>query len=45
MEINGFTITPDSIMIAKTVDGVYPILVIAKDDRYVTDDAFVVILD
>lgn len=45
MEINGFTITPDSVMIAKTVDGACSILVIAKDDRDVTDDAFVVILD
>lgn len=32
-------------MIAKTVDDACPILVIAKDDRDVTDDAFVVILD
>jgi hypothetical protein len=45
MEINGFTITPDSVIIAKTVDSACPILVIAKDDRDVTDDAFVVILD
>lgn len=45
MEINGFTITSDSVMIAKTVDGACPILVIAKDNKDVTDDAFVVILD
>ncbi len=35
----------DSVMIAKTVNDACPILVIAKDDRDVTDDAFVVILD
>ena len=35
----------DSVMISKTVDGACPILVIAKDDRDVTDDASVVILD
>lgn len=39
MEINGFTITSDNVMIAKTVDGACSILVIAKDDRDVTDDA------
>lgn len=33
------------VMIAKTVDGACLILVIAKNDRDVTDDAFVVILD
>lgn len=43
MEINGFTIAPDSVMIAKAVDGACPILVIAKDDRDVTDDAFVIL--
>ena len=32
-------------MIAKTVDGACPILVIAKDDKDVVDDVFVVILD
>lgn len=39
MNKDGFEITPDSAMIAKTVDGACPILVIAKDDRDVTDDA------
>lgn len=33
------------VIIAKTVYGACPILVIAKDDRDVTDDTFVVILD
>lgn len=35
----------DIFSITKTVDGACPILVIAKDDRDSTDDAFVVILD
>lgn len=35
----------DSVMIAKNIDGACPILVIAKDNRDVTDDVFVVILD
>lgn len=43
MGINGFTIIPDSVMIAKTVDGACLILVIAKDDRDVTDDTFVIL--
>lgn len=30
-------------MIAKTVDGACPILVIAKDDRDITNDAFVIL--